>query len=68
MRGAFASAVVDMSDDAWATTFASYLARCGGDASVHTAYSWLGKALAGIISEVRGAHGVGVEILTDPTM
>jgi hypothetical protein len=38
------------------------------DASVHTAHSWLVTALAEIISEVRGALGVGVEVLTYPTM
>jgi hypothetical protein len=32
VRGALASASVDMSDDAWATAFADHLARCGGDA------------------------------------
>jgi hypothetical protein len=68
MRGAFSSVDADMSDDAWAIAFADHLARCGGDASVHTALSWLVTALAEIISEVRGALGVGVEVLTDPTM
>jgi hypothetical protein len=68
MRGAFSSAGVDMSDDAWATTFAGHLARCGGDTLVHTAHSWLVTALAEFISEVRGALGVGVEVLTYPTM
>jgi hypothetical protein len=57
LRGAFASAGVDMSDDAWATTFANHLPRCGGDPSVHTAHSWLVTALAAIMSEVRGALG-----------
>jgi hypothetical protein len=57
-----------MSDDAWATAFADYLARCVGDALVHTAHSWLMTALAEIISEVRGALGVGVKVLTDPTV
>jgi hypothetical protein len=57
-----------MSDVAWATAFADHLARCGGNASVHTAHSWLLTALAEIISEVRGALGVGVEALTDPTL
>jgi hypothetical protein len=37
-------------------------------ASIHTAHSWLVTALAEFISEVRGALGVGVEVLTDPTM
>jgi hypothetical protein len=41
---AFESASVDMSDDAWA--FAYHLGRCGKDASVHTAHSWLVTALA----------------------
>jgi hypothetical protein len=69
MRGAFASAGVDMSDEAWAIAFASsHLARCGKDAWVHTGHSWLVTALAEIISEVRGALGVGVEVLLDPTM
>jgi hypothetical protein len=68
MRSAFESAGVDMSDDAWATAFAHHLARCGGDASDHTAHSCLVTALAEIISEVRGALRVGVEVLTDPTM
>jgi hypothetical protein len=66
MHGAFASAGVDLSDDAWATAFVDHLARCGGDASIHTVHSWLVKALAEIISEVRGALGVGVEALTIP--
>jgi hypothetical protein len=69
MRGAFESAgVVDMLDGPWAITFIDHLARCDGDASVHTAHSWIVTALAEIISEVRGAFGVGVEVLTDPTM
>jgi hypothetical protein len=62
--GAFASAGVDMSDDAWTTAFNDHLARYGEGASVHIAHSWLVTALAEIISEVRGAHGVGVEVLT----
>jgi hypothetical protein len=68
MRDAFASADVDMSDDAWATAFADHLAQLGEDALVYTAHSWLVTALADIISEVRGVLGVGVEVLTDPTM
>jgi hypothetical protein len=57
-----------MSDDGWATAFADHLARCGGDALAHTAHSCLVTALAEIISEVRGALGVGVEVLTYPTV
>jgi hypothetical protein len=57
-----------MSHDEWAIAFADHLARCGENASVHTAHSWLVTALAEIISEVRGPLGVGVEVLTDPTM
>jgi hypothetical protein len=68
MRGAFASAGVDMGHDARATAFADHMARCGDDALVHTAHSWLVTALAEIISEVRGALGVGVEVLIYPTM
>jgi hypothetical protein len=68
MRGAFASAGVHMSDDAWANAFDDHLARCGVDASVHTAHSWLMTAFAGIISEGRGALGDGVEVLKDPMM
>jgi hypothetical protein len=64
MRCAFESAGVDMSDDAWAIALLDHLARCGGDASVHTAHSSLVTALAEIISEVHGALGVGVEVLT----
>jgi hypothetical protein len=47
MRGSLESAGVDMPDDAWATAFADHLARCGGDASVHTAHSWLVTTLRG---------------------
>jgi hypothetical protein len=57
-----------MSDYAWATAFGVHLARCDGDASAHTTHSWLVTPLAEIISGVRGALGVGVEVLTDPTM
>jgi hypothetical protein len=42
-----------------------YLARCGG---AHTAHLWLVAALAEIVSEARGALGVGVEVFTDPMM
>jgi hypothetical protein len=45
-----------------------HLARCGGNASVHTVHSWLVTALAEIITEVRGALGDGVEVLAYPTM
>jgi hypothetical protein len=68
MRGASESAVVDMSDDARATAFVDHLARCDGDASVHFAHSRLVSAFAVIVSEVRGALGVGVEVPTAPTM
>jgi hypothetical protein len=68
MRVALASAGVDMSHDAWATAFADHVARCGGDASVHTAHSRSMTALAEIISEVRGALGNHSKVLTDPTM
>jgi hypothetical protein len=68
MRGAFALASIDMSDYAWATAFADHLARCGGDASVHTTYYWLVTSLAEITAEVRCALGVGVEVHTYPTM
>jgi hypothetical protein len=68
MGRAFESAVVDTSDDAFANAFFYHLARYGGTASIHTAHSWSVTALAEIISEVRGALGVGVEVLTDPTM
>jgi hypothetical protein len=70
MRGTFESGDVHihMSDDAWATSLAIHLARCGGDASVHAVHSWLVTALAEIISEVRGVLGFGVKALTDPTM
>jgi hypothetical protein len=68
MGDVFASAGVDMSDGAWATAFADHLSRCGGDASVHTAHSWSATALAEVISEVRGALGVGDEVLKDPTI
>jgi hypothetical protein len=68
MPGAFESAGVDISDDAGGTAFADHLARCGGDAYVHIAHSWLVTTLAEINSEVRGTLGVGVEVLTDPMM
>jgi hypothetical protein len=68
MWGEFASAGVDMLDDARATPFADRLARCGRDTSIHSAHYWFVTALAEIIPEVRGALGVGVEALWDPTM
>jgi hypothetical protein len=43
----------------------THLARCGGDVSIHTAHSWSLTPLAEIISKVRGALRVGVDILTD---
>jgi hypothetical protein len=46
MLGAFKAAGVDMSDDVWSSAFADHLARCGGDASVHTVHSWLVTAPA----------------------
>jgi hypothetical protein len=53
-RGTLRSAGVDIADDAWANAFAYHLARCCGDASVHTAHSRLMTTLADIISEVLG--------------
>jgi hypothetical protein len=50
------------------TAFAVHLDRYGGDASVHTAHSWIVTALVEIISKARGALGVGVEVLADPKM
>jgi hypothetical protein len=47
--------------------FGDHLARCGGDVSVHIAHSYLVTALAKIISEIRGALGARVEVLTYPT-
>jgi hypothetical protein len=38
-RGAFESAGVEMSNDAWAIAFVDHFNRCGGDTFVHTAYS-----------------------------
>jgi hypothetical protein len=64
--GAFKLADVDMSNVAWA--FADHLTRCGGDASVYTAHSWLVTAFVETISKFRGALGVGNEALTDPTL
>jgi hypothetical protein len=57
-----------MSNDVRAIALVDHLARCGGDPLVHTAPSWLVTALAEVIFEVRGALGVGVEVLTYPTM
>jgi hypothetical protein len=57
MRGAFDSAGNDMSDDAWTNAFTDYLARCGGNASVHAANSWLVTALAEIISRFAAHRG-----------
>jgi hypothetical protein len=68
MWGAFNSTSVDMSHNAWATAFAKQLARCGGYDSVHTAHSWLMPDIVENISEVRGAIGSSVEVLTDTTM
>jgi hypothetical protein len=68
MRGAFKSAGVEMLDDTCANAFSDPLARCGGDTLAHTAHFWLVTALAEIVSEARGALGVGVEVLTDPMM
>jgi hypothetical protein len=68
MRDAFESGGVDMSYDAWATAFAYHLGRCGGYASVHAAHFWLVTAFAEIVSEVRGALGVGIEVHMDPRM
>jgi hypothetical protein len=52
-----------MSDNARATAFLTIW--LDADASVHTAHSWLVTALAEVISKVRGAVGVGVEVLTN---
>jgi hypothetical protein len=59
MRGAFKAAGVGMSDDVWSSAFADHLARCGGDASVHTVQSWLVTAPAGGGPGGRRAHARG---------
>jgi hypothetical protein len=60
MHCAFESVGVNMSDDECAIAFLHHLARCGGDALDYTARSFIVTALAEIISELRGALGVGV--------
>jgi hypothetical protein len=68
MRCAFELAGVDMLDEAWTTAFPGHLAhRCGGNASVHTAHSWVVTSLLDRMSEARSVLGVGVAVLTEPT-
>jgi hypothetical protein len=65
MRGAFASAGVDMSDDACAGAFGSMRRRCFGPhrSLLVGSDGPCGNHLRGS----RGALEVGVEVLTDPT-
>jgi hypothetical protein len=68
MECALESASTDISDDVLSIACGIHVGRCGGDASVHTIHSLLVTALVGIISEVRCALGVCLEVLTDATL
>eukprot|EP00873_Tetraselmis_striata_P006693 jgi/Tetstr1/426957/TSEL_017170.t1 len=52
----------------WAVAYADHVARCSGGDSNHAAHEWAAHGLSDIFHDVKSALGVGVQILTDPSV
>eukprot|EP00873_Tetraselmis_striata_P007123 jgi/Tetstr1/427387/TSEL_017551.t1 len=68
MMARFEDAGVDFTPSTWAVAYADHVARCSGGDSNHTAHEWAAHGLSDICHDVKSALGVGVQILTDPSV
>eukprot|EP00873_Tetraselmis_striata_P015778 jgi/Tetstr1/436042/TSEL_024921.t1 len=67
MLARFEDAGVDFTPT-WAVAYADHVARCSGGDSNHAAHEWAAHGLSDICHDVKSALGVGVQILTDPSV
>eukprot|EP00873_Tetraselmis_striata_P029088 jgi/Tetstr1/449352/TSEL_003865.t1 len=51
-----------------AVAYADHVARCYGGDSNHAAHEWAAHGLSDVCHDVKSALGVGVQILTDPSV
>eukprot|EP00873_Tetraselmis_striata_P009961 jgi/Tetstr1/430225/TSEL_020054.t1 len=71
LRAATAFLVTDppnFTPSTWAVAYADHVARCSGGDSNHAAHEWAAHGLSDICHDVKSALGVGVQILTDPSV
>eukprot|EP00873_Tetraselmis_striata_P012269 jgi/Tetstr1/432533/TSEL_021906.t1 len=65
MLAGFEDAVVEFTPSTWAVAYADHVAHCSGGDSNH---EWAAHGLSDICHDVKSALGVGVQILTDPSV
>eukprot|EP00873_Tetraselmis_striata_P006956 jgi/Tetstr1/427220/TSEL_017408.t1 len=68
MLARFEDVGVDFTPSTWAVAYADHVARCFGGDSNHAAHEWAAHGLSDICHDVKSALGVGVQILTDPSV
>eukprot|EP00873_Tetraselmis_striata_P003701 jgi/Tetstr1/423965/TSEL_014576.t1 len=68
MLARFEDAGVEFTPSTWAVAYADHVARCSGGDSNHAAHEWAAHGLSDICHDVKSALGVGVQILTDPSV
>eukprot|EP00873_Tetraselmis_striata_P001727 jgi/Tetstr1/421991/TSEL_001235.t1 len=68
MLARFEDAGVEFTPSSWAVAYADHVARCSGGDSNHAAHEWAAHGLSDICHDVKSALGVGVQILTDPSV
>eukprot|EP00873_Tetraselmis_striata_P040351 jgi/Tetstr1/460615/TSEL_000540.t1 len=68
MLARFEDVGVDFTPSTWAVAYADHVARCSGGDSNHAAHEWAAHGLFDICHDVKSALGVGVQILTDPSV
>eukprot|EP00873_Tetraselmis_striata_P019526 jgi/Tetstr1/439790/TSEL_028203.t1 len=68
MLARFEDAGVEFTPSTWEVAYADHVARCCGGDSNHAAHEWAAHGLSDICHDVKSALGVGVEILTDPSV
>eukprot|EP00873_Tetraselmis_striata_P045942 jgi/Tetstr1/466206/TSEL_010764.t1 len=68
MLARFEDAGVEYTPSTWAVAYADHVARCSGGDSNHAAHEWAAHGFSDICHDVKSALGVGVQILTDPSV
>eukprot|EP00873_Tetraselmis_striata_P001030 jgi/Tetstr1/421294/TSEL_012269.t2 len=68
MLARFEDAGVEFTPSTWAVAYVDHVARCYGGDSNHAAHDWAAHGLSDICHDVKSALGVGVQILTDPSL
>eukprot|EP00873_Tetraselmis_striata_P011892 jgi/Tetstr1/432156/TSEL_021613.t1 len=68
MLARFEDAGVDFTPSTWAVAYVDHVARCSGGDSNHAAHEWAAHGLSDFCHDVKSALGVGVQILTDPSV